>query len=287
MYSLDSIEKTIDDLVTLFEVQLRQLIQHDFISQQQSKYFTNRKENLTPNEMLIISDFSENYTFIAQDAIQSFHWSNKQCTIHPFALYWKNEHEDKVQMLSIIVIAESLKHDINAVYLFQQKVITYIQQNFQAVKKLTFFSDGAGGQYKNRKNFFNICQYKAKYGLDVEWHCFGTAHGKSACDGIGGTFKRNARRVSLQRTDEPITNAIELFEWAKSKHSKTHFIFCSNDDYNDALIELTGLYERVKTIDGTQSLHSFVPFGCNEIVVRKYSDCEESKTIKLIRQRKQ
>lgn len=66
MYSLDSIEKSTDDLVTLFELQLRQLIQHDFISQHQSKYFTKRKENLAPNEMLIISDFSENYTFIVK-----------------------------------------------------------------------------------------------------------------------------------------------------------------------------------------------------------------------------
>lgn len=287
MYSLDSIEKSIDDLVTLFERQLGQLIQHDFISQQQSKYFTKCKENLSPNEMLIISDFSENYTFIVQDAIQSFHWSKKQCTIHPFALYWKNETDDKVQMLSIVVIAESVKHDINAVYLFQKKVIEYIQENFRQVNQLTFFSDGAGSQYKNKKNFFNICQYKTKYGLLVGWHCFGTSHGKSACDGIGGTFKRNARRVSLQRTensdDEPITTAFGLFEWAKTLQSKTHFIYCSNEEYNDALLELTGLYEKVKTIGGTQKLHSFVPTGSTEIEVRKYSDCEESKTINLIR----
>lgn len=192
---METITKKTDEFAKFFESQLNQLLAHDFIAQKQSQFFKNRKENLKDNEMLIICDFSENYTFVIQDEIQAYHWVNKQCTIHPFALYWKEIGQDKRK--SIVVIAESLKHDVTAVYLFQKKLIANIKQN-HTVKKLIFCSDGAGGQYKNRKNFYNISQFKNQFGIETGWHCFATAHGKSACDGIGGTFKRNARRASLQ-----------------------------------------------------------------------------------------
>ena len=38
---------------------------------------------------------------------------------------------------------------------------------------------------------------------------FATSHGKSACDGIGGTVKRLTRKASLQR---PVTNQILTLE---------------------------------------------------------------------------
>ena len=34
--------------------------------------------------------------------------------------------------------------------------------------------------------------------MEAEWHFFATSHGKSPCDGIGGTTKRLAARASLQ-----------------------------------------------------------------------------------------
>jgi hypothetical protein len=32
-----------------------------------------------------------------------------------------------------------------------------------------------------------------------EWHFFATSHGKSACDGVGGTLKWLVAKASLQR----------------------------------------------------------------------------------------
>ena len=36
----------------------------------------------------MMPDFSENYSFVLQDATQSFHWNNSQATIHPFVAYY-------------------------------------------------------------------------------------------------------------------------------------------------------------------------------------------------------
>ena len=52
-----------------------------------------------------------------------------------------------------------------------------------------YFSDGAGSQYKNRKNFVNLCSHQEDFGVSAEWHFYVTSHGKGACDGLGGTLK--------------------------------------------------------------------------------------------------
>jgi hypothetical protein len=38
-------------------------------------------------------DFAENYGFILQDEIQSYHWSDNGCTIHPVVLYIQQNEE--------------------------------------------------------------------------------------------------------------------------------------------------------------------------------------------------
>ena len=53
------------------------------------KYLKQRKEELPENCMLVLGDFAENYLFVVQDEIQSFHWSKLYCTLHPIAIYDK------------------------------------------------------------------------------------------------------------------------------------------------------------------------------------------------------
>lgn len=181
------------------------------------------------------------------------------------------------------MISESVKHDVNAVYQFQQMLIDHIKNNFTFIKKLYFFSDGAGGRYKNKKNFYNISQYKAMYNLDVEWQCFATLHGKSPCNGIGGTFKRNARRASIQRINNPIANAKELYEWAKSnKESSMEFMFSSQEDYDKIVNDTHDRYDNLKTIAGTQGLHTFIPCADGEILVKRYSECPHVTKVRLL-----
>ena len=41
----------------------------------------------------MMPDFSENYSFVLQDAAKSFHWNNSQATIHPFVAYYMKSGE--------------------------------------------------------------------------------------------------------------------------------------------------------------------------------------------------
>ena len=67
------------------------------------------------------------------------------------------------------------------------------------ITSIEYWSDGCAGQYKNYKNMMNLCRHNEDFGLKASWYFFDTSHGKSPCDGIGGTVKRKIARTSLQR----------------------------------------------------------------------------------------
>ena len=99
---------------------------HNFIAEQQGKYLKNLKTNLKVTECIIICDFSENFSFVVQDAIQGFHWANAQCTIHPFSIYYKDDHASDIKFTSFTAIAEFTKHNHVAVRLFVVNCVDFI-----------------------------------------------------------------------------------------------------------------------------------------------------------------
>ena len=71
---------------------------------------------------------------------------------------------------------------------------------------------------------------------------FATSHGKSACDGIGGTVKREAAKKSLQATVMGhILNPMDLCTWASQNIEGIHFLYCSKEEVKLHSDELTDL----------------------------------------------
>ena len=97
-----------------------------------------------------------------------------------------------------MIISDCLHHNSAAVHLFQSHLVKYLLKKFGLPKKMIYFSDGAASQYKNRKNFINLCHHEIDYKIKAEWHFSATSHGEGACDGVGGTIKRLTARTSLQ-----------------------------------------------------------------------------------------
>lgn len=198
-------------------------------------------------------------------------------------VYYKENDEVKNQ--SIIIISECSEHDITAVYLSQKKLVQYLRREriFASTEKISFFSDGAASQYKNRKNFLNLCLIKKDFGLEAEWHFFATSHGKSPCDALGGSFKRNARNRTMQKPMDPIDNAKKFYDFGVSiKDSKVEFVYCSQVEHDEVETEYKDRFDQAKTIQGTQSLHAFKPIGEHRVSARIYSEAEESKIYDLL-----
>lgn len=124
----------------------------------------------------MIGDFAENYSFVLQDAAQGFHWNNSQATIHPFVAYYVEC--DILHHISYVVISDCLHHDTVAVHLYQKHLINFLKEKFASLPlKIFYFSDGAASQYKNRKNFLNLCHHASDFGVPAEWHFSATSHG--------------------------------------------------------------------------------------------------------------
>jgi len=153
---LETLTKSVDDFVEYFCEKVVILLPHSFIATQQAAFCTHIRKSLKEGEFLVIANFSENYSFVIQDAIQGFHWNNSQATVHPFIAYYIKD--DELRHVSYVVISECLQHNTVAVYTFQRCFIEYLKQNFPLVKRIYYFSDGAASQYKNRKNFLNFKQ---------------------------------------------------------------------------------------------------------------------------------
>ena len=103
-----------------------------------------------------------------------------------------------------------------AVHCFISLVIPAIRTRNPRINRIKYFSDGGASKYKNFKSLINLMYHEHDFNLKAENHFFATSHGKSPCDGIGGTIKREAANSSLRTV---VTNQIltpeQLFLWAR------------------------------------------------------------------------
>jgi len=276
--SLETKIQSSDEFIRSFTTSLPRLLHHDFIAKQQSRFLQESKEKLLPGEVIILGDFAENYSFIVQDAAQSFHWNNLQATIHPFVCYYVEETSGELQHINFVVIAESNIHDTTAVHLFQKILLQFLASRIGQPKYIKYFSDGCAAQYKNRKMFVNLCHHELDFGVAAEWHFFATSHGKSPCDGIGGTVKRLAARASLQRPyDNQIITSRQLFEFGQSEINGINFYYATVEQHEQESQLLAPRFLTSRTIPGTHRLHCFRPISKEKMEVRDFSSSLEGR----------
>ncbi len=118
--------------------------------------------------------------------------------MHPVVLYYLGE-ENSLNTKSICFVSDDNDHNTCFVYKVQSMLTCYLKENIPTIKRIKYFTDGCAAQYKNYKNFLNLTFHKEDFGIDADWTFFASSHGKSPCDGIGGTVKRLVARASLQR----------------------------------------------------------------------------------------
>lgn len=146
---------SVEDFIELLVYSIDNLTTHSFIAKNQAQYLKRRKEELDRSECLILLDFAENYHYVVQDEIQGYHWNKDQCTLHPVVIYYKEGHE--LKHLSFCIISNDLDHDTLFVHQLQECVAKLIRETLPHV---------SAGQYKNYKNFLNLCHHKTDFYLD-------------------------------------------------------------------------------------------------------------------------
>lgn len=74
--TIELITSDADKFLDNLQEKANKLIPHSFIASKQVESMQLMKCNLKDGDILVILDFSENYSFVAQNAAQSFHWNN-------------------------------------------------------------------------------------------------------------------------------------------------------------------------------------------------------------------
>ena len=156
----------VPSFIEILITSLEELKPHSFISREQARYLNELKENRAESSVILLVDFAENYSFVVHDEVQSFHWNNMQCSLHPVVIYYRKDAA--LHHLSYTVISDDTTHDVNFVYKVIQVIISDIKQRLNNLNFVYFFKDGCAGQYKNQKTMFNLCQLEKEFQLKAE-----------------------------------------------------------------------------------------------------------------------
>ena len=157
-----------------------------------------------------------------------------------------------------------MRHGTKTVHAFTWKVISYIKENLHAITKVLYFNDEAASQYKNFVNFVNLCYHEIDHGIQAQWHFFLTSHGKSPCDGIGGTIKRFVARETLQATENyQILSPYQMFQRAKQNIAEIIFFYVVDQEVskNAKTCQLEQKYSNCTTVSGTRFSYCFIPLS--------------------------
>lgn len=143
--TLQTFISPVEDYLEKLNNGLSKLLLHSFLVKKQNEFLNNKKQCLPRNECIVICDFSENYAFIIQNSIQGIHWNNDQATVHPFAIYYR-DNDNEVKMKNLVIISECLHHDTIVFHVFQRHLIQFIKTYLINITKIINFSDGASAQ---------------------------------------------------------------------------------------------------------------------------------------------
>ena len=108
--SLTTITTTCKEYKDVFIDAIDRVTKHSYLAQCQAQYLNDKKKSLHSEEALVLGDFAENYQFLIQDEIQSYHWSKEYCTLHPVVAYFKDD-KGSLRHISICFISDDNSHN--------------------------------------------------------------------------------------------------------------------------------------------------------------------------------
>ncbi|CAF1292332.1 unnamed protein product [Adineta steineri] len=254
---------TVEQCVKLLFSQVESFLLHVFIKRQQSAYFEESKSTSDDTKIVVQVDFSENYSIKEQDEIQSAHWSSKSISI--FTAYaWCGSNN-----FSFALASDNINHDKFFVSCCIKYIVEKLKQELPMLEEISFFSDGAGSQFKQRFLFRNLTQMSNYYNLNFSWHFFATSHGKGVVDGLGGTVKRI---VWLQVLTNKVRceNASDFINIAKTKTRVIILDEITQQHIDLSKTQLEYLFQNTVAVKDTQKLHSVHVIRTDVIECRLY-----------------
>ena len=154
----------------------------------QYKELQNLKRNLPRDHTICQMDFAQNYTCSHAVEIQSAYFAKPSVPLHPMVVYYRDGTDGELKHKSFIMTTDEMSHKAFSVFAFMQRIQPQIKKLISDCKLVHYLTDSPTSHYRNRTIFYVISHHFELLGTYAGWLYFEAGHGKSACDGIGGSF---------------------------------------------------------------------------------------------------
>ncbi|KAK3718975.1 hypothetical protein QZH41_003331 [Actinostola sp. cb2023] len=143
-------EGTVEEALQSLDTKMPPFLKHVFIKRNQARFFQEKIKNLKPEEAVVQFDFSENYTCLQQDEIQSAYYNQEQVTLFTVAV-WSKDLSCNTICTSHVIVSDDRSHEKKSVAVFLNKVLnTFVKENHPGVNEVHMFSDGPSSQFKKK-----------------------------------------------------------------------------------------------------------------------------------------
>jgi len=290
MKKLQLVDKMIkiSELIALLKLQLQRFPMHRFNVQHTAETFDSLISNLNETSIIKIHDFSENYTCLLPEEIQSLHWVQQTATVYPIVVMRRVGAD--VREDHIVFISDNKKHDVSFVEKCNEILHHHYAENGIFITHDIEYNDGCASQFKCIRAFSSLARIPVK---TTRIFC-DTSHGKSKYDGLGGVVKSFAtcavcgeRRII--RNAEELTNFFNETLVVKSAIESNHpmlnrmfFLITSEemDNYRATFPSLKhkfipGTIHQVVTMPGNEEtiLYRKGCCGCSPCLHSNYREC--------------
>lgn len=148
--------------------------------------------------------------------------------------------DGQLQHKSFVFVFEVGDHNARTVVAILKKLVSLLREHIPYLANIHYWTDSPSSQYRNRFIFNTLCQHNDIFGVGASWDYFECGHGKSVCDGVGGTAKRQASDA-VKQGKVVIQDASDFFAWASSHEKEITYVMYSKEDYDEASKMLTSM----------------------------------------------
>lgn len=243
-------DDTVNEVIAKFIPDFTSYKLHCYVQNEQKNVLKESIEELSDDEILIICDYAERFTTRARREIQSSYFGKKLISLFTARMYIGKKQ------FSYIIASDDNTQSKFAVYACITRLLEIAKGVNENLKHLKIFSDGCASQFKNRFGITNLINAPTEWGLTAEWNFFGTGHGKSACDGLGGSIKRGVHRKVIAE-DSRVYCAAEFVSCALSFVKNMEIIEITTKEIEDISNFLKPRWAKVNALTGLRSFHHF------------------------------
>jgi len=260
----NEVKGTVKNLYDYVVSMSQKFFRHCYIKRMQAKQYEEDKKNatlVTSHTAVVQMDFSENYTCISQDEIQSAHWNQGQITLYTSVLWFRD------QIMSHVVVSDYMAHNKTSAVIFAGEILAKLPEGVTEEK---IWTDGPASQFKNKYIIAAMKELSRNcHDVKLVWNFFATSHGKGPVDGVGGTLKRIA--ADKVRSRQCIINGMADFI-AAVQHSSITVTSMTADavKQHECELHLDNIFSEAKAIKGISDFHCF-EWQSDDLITRQYS----------------